>query len=63
MDALTDSVDYSNFKDMIHNRPDQEDKPYTEIWSILAEKYGCYVGWVEKAYRQIGKYGGTRWGK
>jgi len=48
MDALADSVDYDNFKDMIDHKPDQKDKPYHEIWGILAAKYGSYVGWVNR---------------
>lgn len=44
MVCLEESVDYGNFKDMINRKPDQRDKPYHQIWQILADQYGCY-GW------------------
>lgn len=42
LEALEESVDYPNFKSMIDSVPDQKDKPYHDIWNILADKYGCY---------------------
>ncbi len=37
MDALSTSIDYPNFKDRIHDKPDQEDKlpAYSRLWSQM----------------------------
>jgi len=37
MAALATSIDYSNFKDRIHDLPDQEDKlpAYSRLWSQM----------------------------
>lgn len=64
MEALSDSVDYGNFKDTIHQIPDQQDKPYCEIWAILANKYGSYFGWVnllQKHNDKVIEHGGKSW--
>ena len=42
--TLADSVDYPNFKSMIDTRPDQKNKPYHDVWGVLADALGCYGG-------------------
>lgn len=39
MAYLASTLDYGNFKDQIHNTPDQahKNKPYMQIWAVLAE--------------------------
>ena len=39
MSALAASIDYSNFKNRIHDKPDQKDKlpAYSRLWSQMLE--------------------------
>jgi hypothetical protein len=39
MDALATSIDYSNFKNRIHDMPEQEDKlpAYSQLWSRMLD--------------------------
>ena len=41
---LSKTLDYGNFKDMIHENPDQSQKTtaYGEIWKIMFEEFGGY---------------------
>ena len=39
---LGESLDYDNFKAMIARMPDQRQKPYHEIWRVLADALGPY---------------------
>jgi len=42
MQFLCNSIDYGNFKDTIDGTPDQQRKPYHEIWHIMADSLGAY---------------------
>ena len=39
---LADSLDYPNFKGRIDSLPDQQHKPYHEVWSVMADALGAY---------------------
>jgi hypothetical protein len=39
---LGETIDYDNFKDKIDQTPDQNHKPYHEVWGILADALGAY---------------------
>jgi hypothetical protein len=39
---LGETIDYDNFKDKIDQTPDQNHKPYHEVWGILANALGAY---------------------
>ena len=39
---LGKTLDYSNFKSQIAKTPDQQHKPYHEVWGIMAEALGAY---------------------
>jgi len=39
---LGETVDYANFKDIIDNIEDQKNKPYHEVWRVLADALGAY---------------------
>jgi hypothetical protein len=42
MAFLGDNIDYDNFKDKIDRTPDQANKPYHEVWHVLARALGAY---------------------
>lgn len=41
---LGETLDYGNFKEMIHENPDQSQKTtaYGEIWKVMFEEFGGY---------------------
>jgi len=39
---LGETVDYSNFKDMIDQIDDQKHKPYHKVWGVIADALGSY---------------------
>jgi hypothetical protein len=39
---LGKTLDYSNFKNQIAKTPDQQHKPYHEVWGVMAEALGAY---------------------
>ena len=39
---LGENIDYDNFKAKIERTPDQEHKPYHEVWQVLADALGAY---------------------
>ena len=39
---LGENLDYDNFKAKIDRTPDQEHKPYHEVWHVLADALGAY---------------------
>jgi hypothetical protein len=39
---LGETIDYDNFKAKIDKTPDQNHKPYHEVWGILADALGAY---------------------
>lgn len=55
MEMLGDNIDYSNFKDMIDKRPDQRNKPYHRIWSVLSDALGCYGEYLDKYQKNVRK--------
>ena len=42
MEFLADSLDYGNFKGKIDATPDQQHKPYHEVWGVMADALGAY---------------------
>lgn len=44
LNFLGNTLDYDNFKDMIHRTPNQTHKhnSYADIWSIMARDFGAY---------------------
>ena len=40
--ALGENIDYDNFKNEIHDTPDQAHKPYAKVWKVLADALGAY---------------------
>lgn len=39
---LGETLDYSNFKGKIDTMPDQNRKPYHEVWGVIAGALGAY---------------------
>ena len=42
LQCLGETLDYSNFKGKIDHTPDQERKPYHEVWQVMADALGAY---------------------
>lgn len=42
LEFLGKTLDYSNFKSKIDRTPDQANKPYHEVWGVMAKALGAY---------------------
>jgi hypothetical protein len=42
MAFLADTLDYANFKSQVDILPDQRNKPYHRVWTVLAQALGAF---------------------
>lgn len=42
LEFVGETLDYDNFKNKIARTADQQNKPYHEVWSVLAKALGAY---------------------
>lgn len=46
--TLGELVDYPNFKGEVDRHPDQRNKPYHEVWSVMVRALGAFRGGLLK---------------